>query len=568
MAITACQPTPTGGGASATPSAAAATRGAGGTLKLLWWQAPTILNAHQSGGQKDADAAALVNEPLAAWGPDVKPVPRLAAEIPTIENGGVSKDFTTITWKLKPGLKWSDGTDFTADDVVFTYGVISDPKAAATTSDYTEGVAKVEAKDKNTVVVTYASPNPNFYQLFVGSTVSQILQKAQFKDWTGEKFKDAPGNQKPIGTGPYKVKEFKSGDVVVYEMNENYRDADKPYFKEVNLKGGGEAESAARAVFQTGDVDFAWNMQVNAPVLKQIMQGGKADLLLADGPDVERLVINFTDPSKDVNGERSEKSTKHPFLSDLKVRTALAMATDRKTMATQLYGDGLTGQATCNIIEGIPAVKSPNTASMDVCKFDVAGANKLLDDAGWVKGSDGFRSKGGVKMKVLYQTTVSALRQDEQAIVKKNWESIGVQVELKSVPGGTFFASGTSPDDYSHFYADIQMYTSGTDPDPTPFFGQWSTKQIAQKSNGWKSSNNGRYSNPEYDTLLESLQKEADVAKRKDLIIKMNDLLIKDVAIIPLINRKPVPSGSSKTLKGPQANGWDTQVWNIADWRR
>ncbi len=554
--------------AQATP-AAAATGPQGGTLKLLWWQAPTILNSHLSQGTKDFDASTPVLEPLAAMGPDGKPVPRLAAEVPTVDNGGVSKDLKTVTWKLKQGVKWSDGSDFTADDVVFTYQYIADKATAATTAETAEGVESVEAKDPYTVVITWKEPNPNPYQLFV-STLGHIIQKNQFKDYTGEKAKDAPGNLKPIGTGPYKVVDFKPGDVVIYEANELYREKGKPFFKQVQLKGGGDATSAARAVFQTGDVDYAWNLQVEATVLNQLLQGGKGELVTAVSPNVERLLVNFADPNKEVNGARSEPSTKHPFLSDLKVRQALAMACDRKTIADQLYGAGLAGEATTNIITAPPKYNSPNTAKMDVAQFDIAKANQLLDEAGWTKGSDGIRQKNGVKMKILYQTTINPVRQKTQDIIKKGWEQLGIQVELKTVDAKVFFSSDVgNPDTAAKFYADIEMFTDGSEqPDQTNYLADWISSQIAQKSNEWRGNNYERYSNPKYDDLYAQYAKETDDDKRTAMVIQLNDILISDVVIIPLVARKAPVSGRSKQLQGIVPNPWESELWNIADWTK
>jgi peptide/nickel transport system substrate-binding protein len=560
---------PTTAPAAQTTPAAATTGAPGGTLKLLWWQAPTILNSHLSQGTKDFDASTPVLEPLAAMGPDGKPVPRLAVEVPTVENGGVSKDLKTVTWKLKQGVKWSDGSDFTADDVIFTYQYMADKATAATTAEATEGVEKVEAKDPYTVVITWKDPNPNPYQLFV-SYLGHIIQKKQFKDYMGGKAKDAPGNLKPIGTGPYKVKDFKPGDVVLYEPNELYRDKGKPFFKSVELKGGGDATSAARAVFQTGDVDYAWNLQVEATVLRGLMQGGKGELVTAVSPNVERLLVNFADPNKDVNGARSEPSTKHPFLSDPKVRQALAMACDRKTIADQLYGAGLAGDATTNIVTAPPQYASPNTANMDVGKFDIAKANQLLDEAGWTKGSDGVRQKNGVKMKILFQTTINPVRQKTQDIIKKGWEQLGAQVELKTVDAKVFFSSDAgNPDTAAKFYSDIEMFTDGSEqPDQTNYLADWTTKQIAQKSNEWRGNNYERYSNPEYDKLYEQYLKETDQDKRTQMVIKMNDILISDVVIIPLVARKGPVSGRSKQLQGIVPNPWESELWNIADWTK
>ncbi len=552
--------------AKAAPPAAGG-RGAGGQLKILYWQAPTVLNIHQGAGTKDQDPSRLVLEPLAAMSPEGKPVAVLAAEVPTIENGGVSKDLKTVTWKLKPGVKWSDGSEFTADDVVFTYNYASDEKTAATTKAYFAGVDKIEAVDKTTVRVTWKNPNPNPYQMFV-SVNGSILQKKQFQDYLGEKSKDAPGNLKPIGTGPYKIVDFKPGDVVTYEINENYRDPNKPFFKTVQWKGGGDATSAARAVFQTGEVDYAWNLQIEAAVLNQLSQGGKGELITGVGGAMERLLLNRTNTDASLGDKRGEVGQPHPFLSDLKVRQALAMAIDRKTMVQQLYGP--TGEATCNALVGPPDFVSPNTAKLDVCQYNPDKAAQLLDEAGWKKGADGIREKGGVKMKILYQTTVNPLRQKEQEFIKAAWERLGIGVELKAVPASVFFSSDVgNPDTAGKFWADVQMFTNGNDsPDPTTYMAGWTSSEISSKDNKWTRTNYERWSNEEYDKLHAQFKTEIDATKRKELAIKMNDLVVSDVVIIPLVARKQPVSGRAKDLKGIIPNPWDNEMWNIADWTR
>jgi peptide/nickel transport system substrate-binding protein len=546
---------------------AAGGRGQGGALKILYWQAPTILNTHLAQGTKDYDAGRLVLEPLASSGPDGKPVPNLAAEIPTVDNGGISKDQKQITWKLKQGVKWSDGTPFTADDVVFTWQYVADPKTASSDTQNVEAVANVEAKDPYTVVVTYKEPTPNPYQAFVADN-GLIIQKKQFQDFIGEKAKDAPGNLAPIGTGPYKVVDFKPGDVVIYTVNENYRDPNKPYFKDVQIKGGGDATSAARAVFQTGDVDYAWNLQVEAQVLNQLQQGGKATLVSAPSSSTERLLINFADPNKEEDGARSEPDTKHPFFSDLNVRKAFAMAVDRKSIAQQLYGPA--GEASCNIITSPADVVSKNTDSMDVCQYNIDKANQLLDQAGWTKGPDGIRQKDGVKMHVVYQTTVNPLRQKEQDIVKAGWEKIGVEVELKSVDAGVFFSSDAgNPDTASHFYTDVEMFTNNSSlPDNTQYVALWTAGQIASKANQWHGNNYHRWSNPDYDAIYNQLKSEIDPAKRRDLIIKANDLLVSQVVVITLVARTKPNAGINKAIQGDIPNPWDSDLWNIADWTK
>src|SRR6185503_3644005 len=169
-------------------------------------------------------------------------------EIPTLANGGIAKDFTSVTWKLRQGVRWSDGTPFSADDVVFTYQYQCDPATAATTLDRCDNVQSVVARDANTVIVTYRSPNPFVFQWGVGAQ-GTVLQKHQFQSCFGAKAAACAADKKPIGTGPYKVRDFMAGDVATYDLNENFRDPGKPFFKSVTFKGGGDdPQAAARAI--------------------------------------------------------------------------------------------------------------------------------------------------------------------------------------------------------------------------------------------------------------------------------------------------------------------------------
>ena len=559
-------PSAAGTQAAATPAPTPAGRGAGGNLSILYWQAVTQLNTHHSQGTKDYDAGRLVLEPLASTGPDGKPVAALAAEIPTKANGGISADSTSITWKLKPNVKWSDGSDFTSADVVFTWKYVTTKETAATDAGVMGQVKNVEAVDKNTVKVTYSQAVANPYQAFTAG-YGNILQEKQYKDFIGAKAKDGP--KIPVGTGPYKVTDFKPNDVVTYEINTNYRDANKPFFKTVTFKGGGDATSAARAVCQTGDVDYAWNLQVEATVLKPLVEAsdGKCSMATAVSPNVERLLLNRSNPAASLGDKRGEPDQPHPFLTDLKVRQALAKAVDRTPIAA-LYGPGLAGNASCNIIVGVDAYTSKNTANMDVCKFDIAAANKLLDDAGAAKGADGIRVYKGTRMKILYSTTVNTLRQKEQEIVKAGWTQLGIEVELKSVPAGTFFGT-EGPDAAGKFFADVEMFTNGASSiTQDDYVISWLTKEISQKSNNWSGNNYERVSNKDYDAAYEQFTKELDESKRNDLLIKMNDILVQDVVIIPLVARTQPTDGRAKSLKGVIPTAWDSVLWNIADWSK
>ncbi|MBI5876528.1 MAG: peptide ABC transporter substrate-binding protein [Chloroflexi bacterium] len=561
-------------GAPATAAPTGKKAGDCGNLRILYWQAPTILNTHFAQGTKDQDAGRLVQEPLAAIDPRGAAVPILAERVPTVENGDVAKDFSSVTWKLKQGVKWSDGSDFNADDVLFTYKFAADKDTAAVTAVTVANIKTIEAPDKYTVKITWNAPNANTLEAFT-SYQGYILQKKQWEPFMGAKAKDGP-NLKPIGTGPYVVTDMKPNDVVTYEMNPNYRDfaKGKPCFKTVTFKGGGDAPSAAKAVFQTAETDYAWNLQVEAAVLTPMVSAAdsKGNLVTSTGPNLERLLVNRTNPDAALGDKRGEPDQPHPFLADLNVRKALAMVINTTEMSKQLYGPA--GDGTCVVLNSPANLISKNITCSKADDAAFAAANKLLDDAGWVKGSDGIRHKTvngkDVKMNIVYQTTVNALRQKEQAFVKDAWSKIGVSTELKSVQSGVFFSSDeANPDTAAKFWTDIEMFTNGSaSPDPTNYLRGWTCGEIKTKAQKWSGSNYERWCSKEYDALFDQFTKETGAAARDALAIKMQDMLVNDVVVIPLVARKSV-TGIAKSLKGVDMNGgWDSEMWNIADWSK
>ncbi len=548
------------------PMAAQAGRGDSGHLNILYWQAASILNPYLSGGNKDIDASALVLEPLARYDENGNMVPWLAESIPTVENGGVSEDLTSITWKLKEGLVWSDGTPVTSADVVFTANYCMDESGGCQQLAGFADISNVEALDERTIKITFDKPKPFPYSAFVGSTMP-ILQQAQFKDCVGA---NAPNcteqNFGPIGTGPFVVDEFKANDAISMSANPNYRDADKPSFASLTFKGGGDAASAARAVLETGEFDYAWNLQVDPTVLAEMAKGGKGEVISAFGTAVERLMVNMTNPDPALGEKRSTlEGGPHPFLTDPAVRRALSLAIDRALLAE--VGYGAAGKPTCNVVPA-PAIYV-STANDECLVQDIAKANQILDEAGWMPGPDGIRQKDGVRLSILYQTSTNAVRQDTQALVKDWWRQIGVETELKNIDAAVFFGGDqSSPDTFQKFYADIEMYTNlfdGTDPEA--YMGSWKCSEIPSPENNWLGSNMPRYCNPEYDALVEKLAVTAALEERAAIVKQMNDMLMQDGAMIPLIHRGSV-SARANSLQGVKLNVWDSQMWNVADWSR
>ncbi len=552
-------------------STAAAERGADGELRMLYWQAPSILNPYLSGGTKDIHAASLILEPLARYDENGDMVPWLAAEIPTLDNGGVAQDLMSITWTLRDDVVWSDGTPFTAEDVAFTAAYCMDPTRSSggcSSAAAFQGVAGVEAVDAHTVRIDFDVPMPFPYAPFVGSIVP-VLQKRQFEQCTGARAPECTDeNFAPIGTGPFKVDDFRPNDVVRYVVNERYRNPGQPAFSSVLMKGGGDAVSAARAVLVTGEFDYGWNLQVEPEILADMEKAGKGEVVTAFGTLVERLVVNMTNPDSALGDARStyqDGANPHPFLSDPMVVRALSMAIDREILVDAGYGPA--GQVTCNVLSA-PAVYA-STANDWCLTPDIEGANRLLDEAGWVHGRDGVRAKDGVRLSILYQTSTNSVRQGTQALIKQMWREIGVETELRNINASVFFGSDpASPDTYQKFYADIQMYTNNFDgTDPQAYMAGWVCDKIPGPANQWNGSNISRYCNPAYDALAAAFAETGGIEARAAIAKRMNDLLVSDGALVPLIHRGEI-AARSLTLGGMRHNAWDATLWNINEWHR
>ncbi|MBL6615591.1 MAG: peptide ABC transporter substrate-binding protein [Reyranella sp.] len=535
-------------------------RGGGGLLKVLWWQGPTLLNPHFATGTKDQDGSRLFYEPLAGWDAEGNLRPILAEAIPGREDGTLAADGKSVTWKLKKNVKWHDGQPFTADDVVFTWEYSRDPATATLTSGSYKDVT-VEKVDPYTVVVKFAAPTPFWADTFVASA-GCIIPKHLFADYIGAKSREAPTNLKPVGTGPYKFKEFKPGDLVTGVINADYHQENRPYFDAIEMKGGGDAVSAARAVLQTGEFDFGWNMQVEDEILQRLEKGGKGRVIMSRGGGIEHIQLNTRDPWTEVDGERSSLKTVHPTLSDPAVRQALALLVDKDSVEKHIYGR--TGVATPNFFNNPERFRSKTTKY----EFNVDKANDVLEKAGWVKGPDGIRAKDGKKLKFVYQSSINQPRQKTQAIVKQACQKAGIDIEVKAVTSSVFFSSDVAnPDTYPHFYADLQMYNNGpAQPDPEVFMRQFCSWEAASKANKWQGRNVTRWQNKEYDDTHKAVQVELDPVKRAALCIKLNELVINDNVVIPVVARLGVAAVKDKLVV--ELSGWDNNTWNLASWYR
>jgi len=549
------------------PLAASAERGSSGHLNIIYWQAPSILNPYLSGGTKDVESSSLVLEPLARYNEVGELVPWLATEIPTVENGGVSEDLTSITWTLQEGLLWSDGTPVTSADVAFSAEYCMHPEGGCAQAARYQDVESVEIVDDLTVTVHFSVAKPVPYGPFV-TAQSVILQRAQFENCTGARAPECTqANFYPVGTGPFVVTDFRPNDVITLAANPNYRDPALPHFATVTFKGGGDAASAGRAVMETGEMDYAWNLQLAPDVIATMARGGRGAPISAFGTLVERIEVNMTDPSPDLPADiRSTREAPHPILSDIRVREALSRAIDRELLVE--IGYGAAGRPACNLVPAPPIFRSD--ANDNCLVQDMDRARALLDEAGWTVGGDGIRTNAeGQRLVLDYMTSTNAVRQDFQALIQQWWREIGIEANLRNINASVFFGGDPgSPDTFQKFYADVSMYANnfpGTDPEA--YLGAYRCGTEPRPASQWQGENINRFCDPAYDAMLLELAQTANIDDRARIGRALNDMLMQNFIIIPLVDRGRL-SAHANTLGGVVLNTWDSELWNIADWHR
>jgi peptide/nickel transport system substrate-binding protein len=383
-----------------------------------------------------------------------------------------------------------------------------------------------------------------------------------FAPHKGAAAREAAGMLKPVGTGPYKLVDFTPGDLIRAEINPAYHVPNRPFFDRLEIKGGGDAVSAARAVLQTGEYDFAYYVLAEEDVLKRLEQGARGRILAIPSSGVNHIQCNQSDPSREIDGERSNPKAPHPSLSDLAVRKAVSLLVDRA--AIQEHVVGRNGQITSNFLNAPERFRSPNTS----WEFSIERANQLLDEAGWGRGPDGIRVKDGTRLKLLFQAATNTSVQKIQMVVKQAAARAGIEIEVKAIPASVFFsADRNNPDTNVRFHADLQMYTTFTWLDPQFFMAQFCSWEIPTRENKWSGRNITRWRNPEYDRLWRDAETEMDPVKRAALFIQMNDLVIKSRVVIPVTWRNVLHAASNQ-IGGIQPNSWDSIFGSIASWYR
>ena len=501
---------------------------------------------------------------LAKWDGKGDFIPDLASDVPTAANGGVSADGLTITWKLRPGLKWSDGQPLTSKDVAFTEQVLVDPKNAVYTRAGYDQITSVDTPDDQTAVLHFKAPYAAWQTLFTQgqNNNGSLLPMHILQGKTGLE-KDPFIHQPTVFSGPFMIKEWVAGDHMSLVPNPNYWQG-KPKLDQLNIKFVPDSNTALNAL-KNGDVDLVPDFaESDIPTVSALEPN--QHLRIDTSPYFEHLLFNMsinnskiTDASGKVIGN-SDLNGFCPF-QDVNVRKAFMLAIDRDTIVkTLLFGKTFA-----------PTSLWPNSSwyntNLAPYPYDLTQAGQLLDAAGYKVGSDGIRAGTcngkPVKFSVELETTVKALRQDEQAAIQANLKQIGVDVKTVAIPSGTFFGSYTDGANMATGKFDMAIFTTGFFPDP--YTDSFLCTAIPNKDNpGGDNYYHYCDQSGQTETMFKQLATTTDPAARKTVVDAIQKYQYDNVLFIPLYARADV-FGFSDRFVFPPTSGYSGWAWDAFD---
>jgi len=530
----------------------------GGTITFALYQEPELLNRYIGTQTSLSEVTIFTVEGLVDYNDKGEYFPRLATEVPTRQNGGVSADGKSITYHLRDGLKWSDGQPVTCEDVKFTWQAVSNPKSGAAYTSGFRDIDRVECPNPATAVVVYKT----FYAPYLDQFTRGILPKhatgdpAEMTRWAY--------NRKPVGTGPFTLLEWVSGDHITLIRNRFYRESPKPFLNAVIIRITPSREVGTQLI-KTGEVDIVWDLiEANVPELRPV-PGVKIGA--APGPNAERLVVNLADPALDAPPAAEVAKHPHSILGDARVREAIELGINKQEINEKL----LYGLATPGTNElGIGWAKCVTKVS----EYSPDRARQLLDQAGWKSGPDGIRAaqgakfaKDGTRLRLKLQTTTgNKLREQVEQLLIDYMKQIGLEFYIENIPSAVLFGSWSSGAFRKHGQFDVVMYTTNPDADPHSqiegYFASWKMPTAANNGDGF---NYARWSNQVADDNIKLAGSSADLAVRKKAYCAAMDELVKDRPHIYLYGRSQI-HGYRERLQGWVLNVWTNVGWNAQDW--
>jgi peptide/nickel transport system substrate-binding protein len=553
----------------------------GGQIIYALYQEPEILNPYIATQTASGEANSPVIEGLLSVDPDGNFYPVLAEEVPTVENGLVSEDGLQITYNLKQDVLWSDGQPFTCADVVHTYrsiihplsGAVSTtgyvnitpPKDIATLMENPEAEVEedpsdgggVVCLDDHTVQITFAEFYAAYLSMFDAIMPAHATgAPANMQKWVY--------NWHPVGTGPFKIQEWVSGDHITYIPNENYRDyPDKPKLDKLIVRIIPSRE-VGKALIRTGEIDILWDLtEADVPEFEDVPE---VVVNLRPSPGTERLVLNLANPELDATDD--PVNNPHWALGDLRVRQAIQYAIDKEFINQQLLY-GLAKVGTNELNNGWAKVE------LEPSPYDPDQAATLLEEAGWIdEDGDGVRechaclyAEEGRPLRLKIQTTTgNKLREETEQIILEMLAEVGIELYIENVPSAVLFGSWASGAFRKHGQFDILMYTTSDGVDPqSQIEGYFASSAMPLEANTGAGFNYSRWVNEEADQLIAAAGATPDLETRKELYRQVMEIISAELPHIYLYDRADIHLSRAR-VQNFKVNSWANQSWNTEDW--
>jgi len=498
---------------------------------------------------------------LAEWDENANFVPELAAEIPTAENGGVSADGLTITWKLKDGLKWSDGEPLTSADVKYTWEAVMDPANVPLSKVGYEKIASIDTPDDTTVVIKFSELYPPWQTLFTQgpNNTGSILPKHILEGKTALE-SDPFIHQPTVGSGPFVITDWVAGDHMTLVRNDNFYGS-RPNLDQINIKFVPDPE-VALAALQTGDID--WYPDFTEGDIETVGALEPAvHLLVVPNPEWEHYFFNLgTTAGVDGKG-KADVDGFCPF-KDVRVRKAITLGIDRQAFIDTL----LSGKT---VVPATQWVGAWANTDLKPDAYDPEAAAALLDEAGYTLGDDGIRHGmcNGVdtKLSFNFETTTKQIRVDIALAVQSDLAKLGIEFKPIHTPAGTFFATYSDGGNMPSGKFDMAGYTTGFYPDPmSGVFDSYSCDAIANKD---KPSGVSNYllCDPKLDEMLAAVNASTDPAVRKAALDDVQKYIFDQYYVIMMYQRANIYGYTDRFVPGPFGGfsnmNWNSEVWDV-----
>ncbi len=542
------------------PAAQATEAAPNSSINIVIAEDPPSFNALVSDTGYDALVMEMVMLGMTDIDPNGNVFPELAAELPTVENGGVVVDETagtmSVTWKMRKDVQWQDGKPVTAKDVMFTWDAISNPDTGSWMPgiDYIDSVKQL---DDYSFAVNYSSIYPAYLTQFGGEQI--VIWPAHYCD-ASQGFVSWDCARTPLSDGPYVLKDWVEGDHMTFEKNSNFYLKGKPAIDKVTVQIVPD-DTVRRTMMEKGDADIDMWINVNTADNLKDSQTAKVSLSPTDRWAL-RLFMNEA-----AKGTTDSQATPHPILSDVNVRKAIRAAIDADTINKEIF-HGL-GHPVWNEFFRAPY----NQCQVSRPSYNPEAAKSMLEAAGWTDtNGDGVRECHGCKtgapdgypmeMEFITYAEYGEPMTLTQQLAAEMLGKVGIKLNLNVVEGSVLWAEPENGGIEQNGNFDIDMWDDGyAGTDPTDYLWEAYSNEAMTPGNGW---NFFRWNNPEFDGLIDQAY-TLDQASQQKTFCKMAEILDQQVPEIYLFTI-PNADAYSARLNGVQSSINDLVTWNIADW--